>query len=105
MIKLVFDPPPHPNPRIMMETQALSRWTVDEEGNKNLMNKRWLKSQKKSVKKIPVKLKRSDFYEDIGDIITLLARVFGKRDSHNCENWMFSFIQLILDGKQNLDWA
>jgi hypothetical protein len=105
MIKLVFDPPPHPNPGIMMETQALERWARDEEGNKNLINKRWLKSHKKSVKKILVKLKRYDFYEEIRDIITLLAHVFGRRYYHNFENWMFPFNQLILDGKQYLDWA
>lgn len=104
IIIFVFDPPPHTNPKIMSKVDALKWWAIDEEGNKSLINERWLKIDKKSLKKIPPKPKRSNFSKDIGDLIILLARAFGKEDSCAFEIWMFPFIQLILDGSQHLDW-
>lgn len=98
MMRLIFDLPPYPNLKIITEAQ----YQKYVEGNKAYINKRWIKT-KKSIKKLPTKLKRYNFSVEVGKIITLLSKEFGKRDSHAFQDWMFPFIQIILDGKQYLN--
>lgn len=59
-----------------------------------------MRVEKKSLTKLPDQPKRVDFGKEIGDIIMFLSRVFGKRDASQFKEWMFPFIQAILDGKQ-----
>lgn len=78
MIRHVFELPPYLDLKMMIEAQALEIWEKDVEGNKKLINQWWLKKEKNSIKKVPPNPKRSNFSKDIGDIITLLAKPFGK---------------------------
>lgn len=81
MIRFMFDGPTPLNPKQLNEAEASQLYSNHKEANKTHMNKKWMRVEKKSLTKLPDQPKRANFSKEIGDIIMMLSRVFGKRDS------------------------
>lgn len=52
----------------------------------------------------PMYFHRSDFHE-YNDMITILARVKGLRDSHHFQEWMCDYMKIIRKGTTKIDWG
>lgn len=48
---------------------------------------------------------RSDFNEEYNDMLTMLSRVRGLKDSHYFQNWMCSYMKIIRKGVTRIDWG
>ncbi|KAH9293560.1 hypothetical protein KI387_041236, partial [Taxus chinensis] len=48
---------------------------------------------------------RSDFIQEINDIITLLSWVFGLPESNVFQGWMYQFMVTIKKNQQGIDWG
>jgi hypothetical protein len=60
-MRLIFNLIAHPNPIMLKNSQELAQYLLDQEGSKRYINKKWLKVEKNSMKKLPPKPKRSEF--------------------------------------------
>lgn len=70
----------------------------------NNIAKRWLMVPKKGKSQISEGLQRSHFVEGVSNIITLLNRVVGNKDTNVFEYWMCQFILTIGYESQYIDW-
>ena len=52
----------------------------------------------------PKTIHQSNFKQEYIDLIILLSRVCGLKDSTNFELWMYKFISLIIRTKQKIFW-
>ncbi|KAH9294656.1 hypothetical protein KI387_038244, partial [Taxus chinensis] len=70
-----------------------------------MVNNNWLVTKRPRIDRLPKELYRVEFVEEIGDMITLLSRVFGLPSARIFHPWMYQFICIILAKKEFVDWA
>ncbi|KAH9323931.1 hypothetical protein KI387_018570 [Taxus chinensis] len=84
---------------------AQKSWDNDQEDCIKHVNKKFLIKAKPAVSRFPRLVPRSDFIQEINDIITLLSRVFGFPESNVFQGWMYQFMVIIKKNQQGIDWG
>jgi hypothetical protein len=72
---------------------------------KQLINTKWLKESRLAFSRWPKNFPRSDFNEEVCDMITLLSRVKGLPMSSTFQEWMYEYIQVMRKKKSHIDWG
>lgn len=70
-----------------------------------MISREWLTTPRRGKSQLPRNLHKNHFVNEIFDMILLLYRIRGNEKAHEFEEWMYFFIQIILEGAQLLDWA
>lgn len=95
-----------PEPRDMIYKSvegAKSFYEDDPETCLGIVNKFWLLKSRIGKSKMPSRLHRVDFKDELRDFITLLHRVTGTPQASYLRNWMFFFIETVTHGKDAIN--
>jgi len=72
---------------------------------KSVIARNWLLKFQKGGSRLPRPLTRDHLIQEVRDIVVLLNRLRGNQHAYYWEDWMYFFIQVVLQGEQYLDWA
>lgn len=70
-----------------------------------IINIKWLLTEKKVTTRIPKRQVRAQFFEEVEDIIVLLSRMAEFEIENEFKEWIFTYIQIILEIKGNICWS
>lgn len=70
-----------------------------------MINSRWMNKPKPSRTKLPKQIISDDLKQEYYDLIMMLNRVGGCPQAFIFEPWMFYYINLVLEGKEHINWA
>ncbi|KAH9292194.1 hypothetical protein KI387_042620, partial [Taxus chinensis] len=90
---------------ILTRAQAQTLFDQDSEKYKARIAKSWLKNPKKGASRLSKALFRVDFNEELSDFIIFLTCIMGFPSTNEFHFWMCPFINIICEGKQNINWA
>ena len=72
---------------------------------RNVIARNWTVTFYKGGSRLPKILKKDHMSSCVHDIIVLLHRIIGSPDVLLFQEWMYFFIQIVMEGTQFLDWA
>jgi len=104
-IAKAFDIPSYKTTIFCDKESALQLYLAGPEKCMEVINNNWLVQPMPHVSKVPKKLHKSDFHQEINYMVVFLNRIMGCPQSANFEPWMFFYIEEIISGKRMIDWA
>jgi len=84
---------------------AHREYDKDVKKAKRVINTKWLKTTRPNLSRWPKSFARSDFVEEVSDLITLLSNVRGLSSSSTFHEWMYPYIKIMLKGKKYIFWG
>lgn len=66
------------------------------------INDNWLKTPRPTIARWPKTLPRCDLTEEVNDLIAILSRVKGLPTSNTFYKWMYQYIHVIRQNKENI---
>ncbi|GLJ40667.1 hypothetical protein SUGI_0839700 [Cryptomeria japonica] len=86
-------------------TQLITEFNVDRTGHRNIVEKYWLKVPQRGGSRLPKNPNKNHMLPHIHDVMLLLHRVRGSMEAYSFDDWIYCYVQLVLEGKQYLNWA
>ena len=72
---------------------------------RNMMAKKWTQTNYRGGSRLPKIVTKDHMKFHIHDLMVLLHQIKGSLDVLLFEDWMYRYVEIILEGKQVLDWA
>lgn len=105
VIEQIFRIPPSTECADLSKDKSIQLWNQNKLDYQRYMNDQWLVNKRSSFSKWPKTIHKSDFSPKANDLITLLSRICGLKESCNFEPWMYKFIFQILENKEPIYWG
>lgn len=85
--------------------KALDRWNEDTPSCTKFINENWLLNKRPNIARWPKGIRRTEFKEEISDLITLFSHLAGLKTSSIFEPWMYKYISIIVQSKKKIFWG
>lgn len=85
--------------------QSITEFNADRTGHWNNIAKYWLKVPQRGGSRLPKYPNKNHMLPHIHDVMLLLHRVRGSAEAYSFDDWIYCNVQLVLEGKQYLDWT
>ena len=83
---------------------SLACWNEKKSNYQKYVNLYWLDNKRSNFSRWPKTLYRSNFKQEYKDLVILLSRICGLKDSTNFEPWMYKFMFQIMEYKEHIFW-
>lgn len=86
-------------------TQSITEFNANKSGHQNNIAKHWLRVPQRGGSRLPKYPNKNHMLLHSHDVMLLVHRVRGSVEAYNFDDWIYCYVQLVLEGKQFLDWA
>ena len=87
------------------QNSSLACWNEQKNNYHKYVNLYWLDNKRRNFFRWPKTLHRSNFKQEYKDLIILLNRICGLKDSSDFEPWMYKFMFQIMENKKHIFWG
>ena len=89
----------------LTKESSLAYWNEQKSNYQKYVNLYWLDNKRSNFSRWPKTLHLSNFKQEYKDLIILLRKICGLKDSSDFEPWMYKFMFQIIENKEHIFWG